>query len=247
MTREDANHYYAMYYAPNNLSASLVGDFDPKQAKEFAKKYFGRLQRAAHDPEPVRTTEPPQLGEQRMTAYAETSPEVRIRYHTVADGHRDEPALVILSALLNDRTGRLYKSMVLEQQVASQASAGHNGMKYEGYFELRGVARPGKTPEEVEKALYAEIEKLRAQPPGERELQKVKNQIAASEYRRLESPSGLRMQLLIAEAYRGWQSLNQDPARLQAVTAADVQRVAGTYFQQDNRNVLTFYRKGGAK
>jgi predicted Zn-dependent peptidase len=86
-----------------------------------------------------------------MTAYAETNPEAMIRYHSVADGHKDEPALAILADLLNGRTGRLYKSLVLEHGLANAASAGVEGRKYEGYFELRGVAKPGKTPEEVER------------------------------------------------------------------------------------------------
>ncbi len=104
ITRQDATEYFGKYYAPNNITACLVGDFSPDQATALARKYFGRLQRGAVEPEPVRTVEEPQYGEQRMTAEAETSPEVRVRYHTVADGHKDEPAFLILQALLNGRT-----------------------------------------------------------------------------------------------------------------------------------------------
>ena len=243
ITREDANAYFALNYAPNNLSASLVGDFEPERAVTLAKKYFGRLKRAAQDPEPVRTREVPQMGEQRMIAYAETNPQVTVRYHTVADGHRDEPVFEVLSGLLNDRTGRLYKALVLEQQVATAARAGHNGWKYDGFFEMNGTARPGKTPEQVEQALYKEIEKLQAEPAPERELQKVKNQLAATNFRRLQSDFFLMFQVLMAEAYRGWQMLNTDPPRMQAVTAADVQRVARQYFAPENRNVLVLYTK----
>src|SRR4029077_3024327 len=132
-------------------------------------KYFGRLQRGSREPDAVRTVEEQQYGEQRLTATAETNPEVRIRYHTVADGHVDEPAFLILTTLLNDRTGRLYKSLVLDQQVANSAFAGHEGRKYEGFFEFRGVAKPGKTPEQVEQAIYKEIEKLQTEPVPERE------------------------------------------------------------------------------
>src|SRR5262249_9142914 len=157
----------------------LVGDFEPAEAIELAKRYFGRLKPGPRDPEPVRTREVKQLAEARMTAYAETNPETVIRYHGVADGHRDEPALVILADLLNGRTGRFYKSLVLEQGLANTASAAQNGAKYEGYFEIRCVAKPGKTPEEVEAAVYKELEKIKKEPAGERELQKVKNQNAA--------------------------------------------------------------------
>src|SRR6266436_329867 len=243
ITREDAMSYFGQYYAPNNLTACLVGDFDLAQATALAKKYFGRLQRSRHDPEPVRTVEERQYGEQRMYASAETSPEVRIRFHTVADGHKDEPAFLILTTLLNDRTGRLYKSLVLDQQVANSAFAGHEGRKYEGFFEFRGVAKPGKTPEQVEQAIYNEIEKLQAELVPERELQKVKNQQAATNFRALQSSFSLMQQLLIADVNRGWQTINTDPPKLQTVTAEDIQRIAKKYFAPEGRNVLVLNTK----
>jgi predicted Zn-dependent peptidase len=246
ISREDAVAYFATNYAPNNLTACLVGDFDPAKAIELAKQYFGRLNRSDKAPEPVRTLEEQQFGEQRLTAYADTNPEVRIRYHTVADGHVDEPAFLILSSVLNDRTGRLYRSLVLDQQVANGASATHAGMKYEGYFEFRGVVKTGKTPEEVEQAIYKEIEKLQNEPVGERELQKVKNQYAASNFRRLQSNFALMQQLLVFDAYRGWHTINTDPQRIQTVTAEDIQRVAKKYFAPEGRNVLVFHTKRAA-
>ena len=84
-----------------------------------------------------------------MIAYAETNPEAEIRYHSVAEGHADEPALVVLGSLLSGRTGRLHKSLVLEQEVANSASAGQNGLKWAGYFSFHGVAKPDHTPEDV--------------------------------------------------------------------------------------------------
>ena len=247
ITREDAQDYFARFYAPNNLTVCLVGDLSQAQAETWAKKYFGRLRRASREPEPPRTSEVAPQGEQRMTAWAETNPAVEIRYHSVADGHKDEYALVVLSALLNDRTGRLYKSLVLDQQVANSAAAGQNGLKYEGYFEFSGVAKPGKTPEQVEQALYKEIEKLQSEAVPERELQKVKNQIAASNYRRLESDFGLMYQLLVADAGRGWKSLFADSAKFQKVSAEDIQRVAKKYFTSQARSVLLLYRKEKAE
>jgi predicted Zn-dependent peptidase len=252
ITRQDASEYFGKYYAPNNLTACLVGDFSPDQAIALARKYFGRLQRGASEPEPVRTFEEPQYGEQRMSGEADTNPEVRVRYHTVADGHKDEPAFLILQALLNGRTGRLYKSLILDQQVANSAFASHNGMKYEGYFQFMGVAKTGKTPEQVEQAFYKEIEKLKTEIVPDRELQKVKNEQTASNFRRLQSGFSLMEQLLMYDAYRGWRTINTDPPLLQAVTAADVQRIAAKYFAPDNRNVLVLNRKraasaGGAK
>jgi predicted Zn-dependent peptidase len=246
ITREEAEAYFSVYYAPNNLAGCLVGDFDPAKAKELAKLYFGRLKRGPRVPEPVRTREVQQLAEQRMIAYAETNPEVRIRYHSAADNHVDEPALIMLSNVLNGRTGRLYRSLVLEQQLATRAQSSSSGLKYEGYFEIMAVARPGKDPADLEKAIYKEIEALQKTPVGERELQKVKNQQQAADFRRLQSNFGLMVQLLVSEALGSWQTINQYAEKFQAVTAEDLRRVANRYFKPEARTVALYYRKESA-
>ena len=243
ITREEALSFFELYYAPNNLTAALVGDFDPSEAKMLAERYFGRLRASERPPPQPRTREMPQLGEKRMTAYADTNPQVEIRYHSVPDGHVDEPPLVVLGQMLNGRTGRLYRSLVEEQEVATSASGGQSGMKFEGMFSLAGVAKDGRTPEEVEQALYAEIERLKTQLVEPRELQKVKNQNAASNFRGLRSNFGLMNQLLVREAWRGWATINTDPALYDAVTAEDVMRVANTYFDPENRAVAIYYRQ----
>jgi len=243
LTRQEALDYFAVNYAPNNITACLVGDFDPAKARQLAEFYFGRLKHNPHMQPPVRTREVEQMAEKRMIAYAETNPEVEIRYHSVADGHANEPALVVLGSLLSGKTGRLYKSLVLDQKIANSVSAGQNGMKWEGYFSLSGVAKPGSTPEVVEQSLYKEIEKLQKEKVDERELQKVKNQFAADNYRRLESRFFLMLQILLADSNRGWQSFNEDPKRIAAVTAEDVQRAANIYFKPENRTVALYYTK----
>jgi predicted Zn-dependent peptidase len=243
LTREEAMAFFSIYYAPNNLTACLVGDFDPTRAVELAERYFGRLKRNPQLPEPVRTREVEQQAEKRMIAYAETNPEVEVRYHTVADGHVDDYPLTVMGALLTGRTGRLYKSLVLDQKVSNSAAAGQNSLKYEGYFSASGVAKPGNTPEQVEQALYREIDRLQKEKVPDHELQKVKNQFNASTFRRLQSNFGLMIQLLLADAGRGWPSFNEDPGKIQAVTAGDIQRVAGKYFKPENRAVAIYYTK----
>ena len=247
ITREEALEYFAVNYAPNNLTAALVGDVDPTRAVELAKKYFGTLPRGPRPPEPVRTSEMPQLAEKRMVAYAETNPQVRVRYHTVADGHPDAFALDILGSVLSGRTGRLYKSLVLQQQVANSAGAGQDSRKYEGLFEISGVAKPGKAPEDVEQALYKEIERIQKEPVDANELQKVKNQYAAGVFRGIQSNFGLMVQLLLRDNNRGWDTINSDPTRHQAVTPEDIRRVANTYFKPENRTIAVYYTKKKAE
>ena len=246
ITRDEAMEYFDTYYAPNNLVAALVGDFEVEQVKTLANKYFGRLQRNAREPGAVRTREVEQQAEQRLSGQAETRPQATIRFHTVPDAHVDEPALIVLSSLLNGRTGRLYKSLVLEKQVAVQAGAGVDGRKYDGSFQISGVAAPGSTPEDVEEALLEELERIAAEPVGERELQKVKNQQLAGDFRKLQSKFGLMLQLLTYEALGEWENINVFSDRIQAVTPEDIQRVAKKYFTETNRTVALYYTKEGA-
>jgi len=247
ITREEALDYFAVNYAPNNLTACLVGDIDPARAKELAQQYFGRLPRGPRPPEPVRTSEMEQVAEKRMVAWADTNPQVRVRYHTVAEGHPDDFALEILASLLSGRTGRLYKTLVTQLAVANSAGASQDGRKYEGLFELNGIAKPGKTPEEVEQALYREIERMQKELVDANELQKVKNQYAANSFRSIQSNFGLMVQLLLRDNTRGWETINTDPARSQAVTPEDIRRVANTYFKPENRTIAVYYTKKKAE
>lgn len=246
-TRAQAARYFATFYAPNNITAALVGDFKADEALALAQKYFGRIPRGQVPPPEMVTQEMPQLAEKRMFVEADTNPEVSIRYHTVAFNHPDGFALQVLASVLNRRTGRLYKSLVEGKQLAVGEPGGFaRGMKYEGYFEVSAEIKDGVEPKAVEDGLLAELDKLVKEPVADNELQKVKNQILADSYRRLGSNFFLLLQLLLYDSNGGWQYLNDSPAKLLAVTAADVQRVAKTYLTPDKKSVLTMVRKAGS-
>jgi len=248
ISRKQADEFFSTFYAPNNITAAIVGDFDPKQAVALAKKYFGRIPRGAQDPPEMITEEIEQLQEKRMSAEAETNPMVEIRWHTVPFVHQDKYALEVLAALLEGRTGRFYKSLVEQQHLATgEPWAWNNSMKYGGAFEIGAEVAEGHTHQEVEEALLTEIERLKKEPVGERELQKIKNQNLADSYRRLQSNFYLLLQLLVYDAEGDWRELNEGPGRIAAVTAADVQRVAETYFTKEGRNVMSYSRKAGTK
>jgi predicted Zn-dependent peptidase len=245
ITRAQAFEFFGTYYAPNNLTAVLVGDFNPKEAEALVERYFGRLKaNPAGVPEMV-TLEPPQLAEQRVNAEAETTPSLNITYKTVADGHRDDAALELLSDLLSGRTGRLTKELVNKQKVATNAFAFSGTRKYGGTFVVGATLAPEKKHDEVEQALYREIEKLQKELVPAAELRKVKNQAQADSYRRLESDMFLMIQLASADATTGYQEFLDNPKKLEAVTAEDIQRVAKKYFTKENRTVASYSRKGG--
>ena len=113
---------------------------------------------------------------------------------------------------------------------------------------MSGVAKPGKTPEEVEQALYKEIESIQKELVDAKELQKVKNQYAAGVFRGIQSNFGLMVQLLLRDNNRGWETINTDPARHQAVTPEDIRRVANTYFKPENRTIAhLLHEEGGGR
>ena len=248
ISRQEADQFFATYYAPNNITVALVGDFEPEEAVAFAKKYLGRILRGAHEPPPIITQEIPQLEERRMSAEAETNPTVEIRWHTVPFVSKDKAAVEIMADLLNGRTGRLYKSLVESKHVASgEPYAWSRAMKYAGAFEIGAEVADGHTHQEVENALLAEISRLQSETVGDHELQKVKNQSLADSYRRLRSNFYLMLQLLIYDAEGDWHALNDMPGQLQAVTADDVMRVAKAYFTPTGRNVMWYSRKAGTE
>ncbi len=243
ITKADADHFYATFYAPRNITLILVGDLEVEKSLPLIERYFGRIP-AGDQPVPdVLTTEPQQKAEKRMNAEAETNPQVDILYHTVPNGHRDSYALDVLARLLEERTGRLYKGLVLGREVASEVFARSEHRRWAGLFNVGGEARYGKTPADVEAAIYEELDRLKTEEVPAAELQKVKNAFAAGEYRKLVSNFRILLQLMYEEGFGEWREINNAGPKLQAVTAADIRRVAGTYFTRENRAVATYTRK----
>lgn len=243
ISKRDADEFYATYYTPQNITLILVGDFAPEVARAGAEKYFGRIPRGRTDPPEVVTWEPPQPAEKRFYAEAEANPQVDILWHTVPFGHRDSYALEVLARLLSTRTGRLYKGLVLGREVATEVFARQESRRWAGLFNAGGEAREGRRPEEVEQAIYEELDRLKETPVPERELQKVKNQFAAAEYRKLTSDNAILFQLIFNEGLGDWREINAAGPKIQAVTAEDIQRVARKYFIRENRAVAIYTRK----
>ncbi|HLP75850.1 MAG TPA: pitrilysin family protein [Candidatus Paceibacterota bacterium] len=245
ISKAQADEFYATYYAPQNITLILVGDFKTEDAEKLAAKYFNRIPRGAKDAPDVVTQEVKQLAEKRMYAEADTNPQVDILWHTVPFGHKDSYALEILGQILSTRTGRLYKGLVIGSGVATDVYAAQGSQKWEGYFNAGGEAREGHKPEEVEQGIYENLEKLKTEEVPAEELQKVKNNFAAAEYRRLSANYPILMHLIQNDGEGDWREINNAGPKIQAVTAADVKRVANEYFSKENRSVAIYTRKAG--
>ena len=245
ITKAQADAYFGTYYAPNNLTGVLVGDFNAAAVRPLLERYFGRIPRGKTEPPEVVTSEPAQIGEKRFNAEAETSPTVRIWYHAVPFIHKDRTVVDLVTDVLSGRTGRLYKGLVTGRQLANDGSASVDLRKYDGIIEVESTVKDGKDPAAVEQAIYEELEKLKTEPVPADELQKIKNQAKANAYRRLSSPFSIAIQLMIYDGFGDWRYINTYAEEVDRVTAADIQRAAKDYFTKDNRTVGVFLRKGG--
>lgn len=245
ISKPQADEFYRLFYQPQNITLILVGDFQTAEAEAMVNRYFGRIPAGTMPAPEVTTLEIPSSAEKRYYAEAETNPEVEIQWHTVAFQHRDSYALEVLQQLLNGRTGRLYKGLVRGQQVATEVYANQDSKKWAGSFGLGAEVKDGHKPETVENALYAELEKLRTEPIPPEELQKVKNQFAAGEFRKLSANFPIFVGILQNEGLGDWNEINEGGRKIQSVTAEDVQRVIGKYLKRENRVVAIYTRKPG--
>jgi predicted Zn-dependent peptidase len=240
LSRADAEAFFKKYYNPSNLTIAVVGDVEPHQIRLWAEKYFARIPRGPK-PEPVLTTEPPQLGERRVTVEDQAQPFVVIGYHKPGINHPDNAAYDAMTDIMGSgRTSRLYKTLVKDKRIAIQATAlqGVPGEKYPGLYVVYAVPAKGHTNEECEQALLAEIEKLKTEPVTPEELKKAKSRARAGLIRQLSSNNGLAQQLTYYQVVTGdWRNLFRQLDRIDKVTADDILRVAKETFSRKNRTV----------
>ena len=239
-SREDAVAFFKKYYPPANLISVVAGDVDPRRIRELAESYFGGIV-GGPKPEPLHTVEPPQTGERRLTLRLQSQRLFLEGYHKPDLNDPDDAVYDAIGSLLSEgRSSRLYRSLVRDQKTATDTGGfpGFPGQKYPGLFIFYAFAAPGHTNEEVQKGIEAEIERLKAEPVSPGELDGVKRRARANLLRQLDDNAQLAYLLAQAEALRGsWRELFRSVDRINAVTAADIQRVAAAAFTFDNRTI----------
>jgi zinc protease len=238
---DDVKSFFRQYYVPNNTVLVLSGDFEERQARGWIEKYFGGLARGAEIKRP-NPAQPVLAGEIRKT-YTEAVPMPRLYmvWHSTPQYSKDEAALDILSAILsNGRTSRLQSNLVFGKEIAQSAGAGNDTSEIGGIFQVQVTARPGKTLEEIEKEVNAQIERIKSELPTAEEVSRARNGFEAQAVFNLQTVLGKGGQL---GAYAGYLKranyFQADLDRYRKVTAADVQRVAKTYLN-GNRLVINY-------
>lgn len=238
VTATEAERFHQIYYTPSNLVVAVVGDVKAATAMPMLERYFGTVP-AGPKPEGMTTVEPPQTAERSVVLREATQPFYIEGYHK--PDYRDPDDAVydaIADIFSNGRTARLYRSLVRDQRIAADAAGFSDfpGSKFPGLFAVYAEPLPGHTPEEMRSAIHKELDGLKSQDVSDEELQRYKTRAKADLLRGLGDNEGLATQLADYQTrYGDWRELFRQLSKVDAVTKADVRRVANKIFLESNR------------
>ncbi len=240
VTATEAGAFHKKYYVPANIVVAVAGDLDTARALPMLERYFGRIP-AGPKPEPMTTIEPKQTAERTVLLREATQPIYIEGYHRPDYLSRDDAVYdAITDIFSNGRTSRLYRSLVRDQRVAAVAEgfSGFPGIKFPGLFAFYAVPMSGHTSEEMSGAIHKELDRLKTGDVSDAELERFKTRARADLLRGLADNSSLASQLAEYQTlYGDWHELFDQLHKIDAVTKADIRRVAGTTFITSNRTV----------
>jgi zinc protease len=244
-SEDDVKNFFRLYYAPNNAILTIVGDFDPAQAKIWVTKYFGDIPRGKPVTRP--NVSPVTLDKETRLVFEDhvQVPRLYVQWPTVGEKNDDHYALDVLGAILTGpRTARLTKALVYDQQAAANVNAGQNTNEDVGEFRVTITPRPGHSLTDLEAAADTIIAKLKADGPTPEEIER------ATAGLELDFLSGLQSNLGKSFTLADSAGFHDDPAYFQkeyqkylAVTPADVKRVADKYLT-GGRVILSIVPEG---
>lgn len=243
---EDVKDFFRQYYAPNNATITIAGDFDPATVKAEVVKYFGSIPRSA---QPVTRPSVPSVKIAKDTVLVMEDrvqlPRVYYAWHGVkAFAPDDAPLDALTQILAGGKSSRLYRTLVYEKQIAQDVSMSNSAFKLDGIVMLTVTARPGVHPREIDSEIAAALKNVATSGVTNRELDRVKNGMRASMLDGLSSVLGKAQQLSYYNYFTGTPDyMAQDLERYERMTTSDVQRVAQKYIMQP-RVVLSVVPEG---
>ena len=239
----DVRRFFKQYYAPNNATLAIVGDFDPATIKQVVEKYFGPLARGPEVPK-IRATTPPITSERRVVVQDQVElPRVYMGWLTppiYKPGDAD--AVLAAQILAGDKSSRLYKSLVYQQQIAQDVTIQQQSELLGSIFELYATARPGHSAAEIEKAIDVELARFRSEGPDQKEVDRARNTIETNFTRGLERLGGFGG---VADRLNQYNHYLGDPAyverdiqRYRDATPGSIKSFAQQYLTNQQRAVV---------
>ncbi|HEX8254004.1 MAG TPA: pitrilysin family protein [Thermoanaerobaculia bacterium] len=243
-TLEEARAFHANFYRPDNATLIVSGNFDPAQLNRWIARHLGGLRRPTTPILRNRVIESPRSEPRSLTVYAPNVPlpAVRFTWQRPRLNHADSAAFAVIDKILGGgQSSRLYRTLVHERQLATSVNTFNSAMEDAGLFGIQAIVASGRDIGEIETALAAEIARLRDQPVTAAELEEARNELVSQALFGRETPPGRAIELGNAV------TTANDPrwgdkllAAVQRVTAADVQRVARTWFADSRRVSLRY-------
>lgn len=239
---EDVQEFFRIYYAPNNATLALVGNFKTAEALAKVKKYFEDIPAQPAPPE-VDLSEPKQTAERRRTledAFAR-APRLDIVFKIPNNKSQEWFALDVAGdVLVRGQSSRLYQKLVREKQLAVNVFGGPDSRRGTSLFQFGAVLRPGVNPADVEKAIYEEIERMQTELVSQAEIDKIFMQNRRTRAQSLTGTLARAIQLAEAAVdHKDPGFINTLLDKYAKVTAADIQKAAQKYWTESNRTVLT--------
>jgi zinc protease len=243
---EDVVHFFRTYYVPNNASLAIVGDIDLAEARRLAEKWFSDVPRGA--PVSEQRVAAPIISEIRRIMLEDRVQLPRLYMTWVSTGafQDGDAELTALARLLaGGRNSRLYQRLVYELQIADDVSAWQSGGRLGGEFQISATARRGVALPELERVILEELEKVKAEAPAARELERIVNQYEVSFLERLELVSAKADQLNSYLFYTGTPDyFTQDLERFRRLQPDALSAAARQYLHADRRVVLSIVPRG---
>jgi zinc protease len=240
-TIEDLKHHFEMGYSPSNATMVVVGDVTPEEIFQICEKTLEPIPSHAPPP-PVTTVEPPQLGERRLVVHKQAElPLLMIAYHVPATNNGDFYATNILRTILFEgESSRMYQRLVDKDQLALDVSSSVQPAFDPTLAIIEAEPKQGVDPEKCENAIYEELERAKSSAITDQELEKAKNIRLMEFYHQMRTINGRANTIGTYEVFMGdYKKLFDAAKNYGAVTKEDVQRVAKTYFDANNRTVAT--------
>ncbi len=242
---DEMESYYKAWYHPRNATLVIVGDFDEARAVHRVEELFDGFD-SGPEPSPMPLREAPQRGERRVVIKRPAEIErLQFAFHVPEVAHADAPALQVIATLLGTgKTSRLYQRLIeIDQSVISQ-SVEYNERVDPGLLLVRADIKPGRRIEEVERASFEELDRLKQQTVSEGELARAKRLIRSQFVFGNEQVSSQAITLGFYETIYRYEYLSECQSLIESVTADDVQAAARQYLGADNRTVGHLIRQG---